>query len=107
MTATTMNKDIVKIIEACGKNGVSQIKMGDIEITFNGLVIQTEKDYPVKVGQVGNNVQVDPNLKMQEQYEMANEEDEHLLITDPAAYEESLFQNKMEDSDSHTDDMND
>lgn len=107
MTTTTVNKDLVEIIEACGKNGVSHIKMGDVEITFNGFVIQTESDYPTKVEPVGQNIQVDPNLKIQQDYEEISDEIEHQIITDPYEYEQSLFKDELEDSDTHTDEIND
>lgn len=96
-------KEIVKVIEACGKSGVSQFKCGELEISFNGFVIQKESDYPVKIDQVADSVVSDPNFGLQNDYEVDGEDMETLMITDPAAYEEKLFKNELEESQTHTD----
>ncbi len=95
--------ELAKIIEACGKNGVTHFKMGDIEMTFNGVVIHSEKDYSSTVENIGQDVQIDPNIKRQEEYEIASDEHEHLLVTDPLAYEEMLLKGDMEESETHMD----
>lgn len=95
--------DLVEIIEACGKNGVSHFKAGEVEIQFNGFVKHTEKDYPTKVEPVLQNVPVDPNFQLQETSEIMSDEIENLMITDPAAYEAALFKDELEDSQTHTD----
>lgn len=96
-------KEIVKIIEACGKSGVSQFKCGEIEISFNGFVIQKESDYPVKMSQVEKVAITDPNFDLQTNYETDSEDMETLMITDPAAYEEKLFKDELEESNTHMD----
>ncbi len=95
--------EIEKIIEACGKNGVSSFKMGDLEIRFNGFVFQTEKDYPNTVEPITENVKVDPKFQDQHDYEVGSDEFENLMVTDPAAYEEALLKNELEDYKTHTD----
>lgn len=97
------SKELVKIIEACGKNGVSHFKAGEVEIQFNGFVKHTETDYPSKVDQVSHTVKVDPNFNLQQESEIEADDTENLMITDPAAYEESLFKDQLEDSETHTD----
>ena len=59
-TENLKSSDLVKIIEACGKNGVSHFKAGEIEIQFNGFVKHSEKDYPTKVEPISQTVPVDP-----------------------------------------------
>ena len=90
---------LVKVIDACGKNGVSQFKSGNIRIEFNGFVNHTKADYSLKVAPIGENVKVDPNFRAQESVEAAAEDTESLIITDPQAYEEGLFRNEFEDSE--------
>lgn len=97
------SKDLVKIIEACGKVGVSRFKCTDIEIEFNGFVKFDEKDYPSKVESVLENVNVDPNFMNQQEYEIASDAIEDLLVTDPVAYEETLFKDELEPSETHMD----
>lgn len=97
------SKELVKIIEACGKNGVTHFKAGDVEIQFNGFVKHSEKDYPVIVDPVTRNVNVDPNFELQQKSETEADETENLIITDPSAYEEALFGNELEPSETHTD----
>ena len=102
---SVQNKDLVKIIEACGKNGVLRFKKGDVDIVFNGFVIQNETDYAEVVPQIKENREaVDPKFVEQHRYEEQSEEMEHLLVTDPAAYEEELFKDNLEDSETHMDD---
>ena len=100
---TIESKELVKIIEACGKNGVSHFKAGEVEIQFNGFVKHDEKDYPNKVESISQNVKVDPNFELQQQSEVEADDTENLMITDPAAYEESLFKDELEPSETHTD----
>lgn len=103
---TVMNiesKDLVKIIEACGKHGVSSFKSGEIEISFNGFVIHDEKDYASTVEPISHNVVVDPKFEEQQRYEVAQDDTENLLVTDPAKYEEQLFKDELEDSETYTD----
>lgn len=95
--------DLVKIIEACGKNGVSNFKAGEVEIQFNGFVKHSEKDYPTKVEPILQNVQVDPNFELQQNSEVEADDTENLMITDPAAYEAALFKDELEPSETHTD----
>lgn len=102
-TENLKSSDLVKIIEACGKNGVSNFKAGDIEIQFNGFVKHSEKDYPTKVEPILQNVQVDPNFGIQESSEVEANETENLVITDPLAYEEAIFKDELEESETHTD----
>lgn len=95
--------EIVKIIDACGKSGVSSFKMGELEMVFNGFVIQTESDYPKKADQVERLVVADPNFQLQQEFELDNEESEHLIISDPLAYEEKLMNGDFQESDSMVD----
>jgi hypothetical protein len=88
-------KDLVKIIDACGKNGVSSFKMGDVEIIFNGFVIHAESDYPDKV----DNVIKDPNFDAQQDFEEGIQEDDLLMINDPLQYEEKLLRDELEDEE--------
>jgi hypothetical protein len=97
-------KELVEIINACGKNGVSHIKIGEIDMKFNGFVIHTETDYPKNVAKISDShVPVDPNFDHQVNFENAEEEMESLMVTDPAAYEEALFALQLDDSDSNMD----
>lgn len=97
------NKDLVKVIEACGKNGVSTFKFGEIEINFNGFVNCTEKDYPSRIDGVSDNIIVDPKFEDQQNYEEHGDVIENLLLTDPVAYEEALFKDELEPSETHMD----
>ena len=91
--------DLVKIIEACGKTGVSSFKMGEIEINFNGFVIQTESDYPKQVEGVDKITQVDPNFQNQQEFEEGLEDDAELMILHPSLYEEQLLKGNLEDNE--------
>ena len=62
--------ELIEVINACGKNGVSSFKCGEVEILFNGFVIQTENDYPKMVENVDKLVTTDPNFKLQEEIEV-------------------------------------
>lgn len=92
------SKELVDVIDACGKNGVSQIKLGDIEITFNGFVKVLESDYPEFAAKVGNTVVADPNFQYQQDLESGYQDDEELLILDPAAYEDKLLKGELENN---------
>lgn len=100
---TIESKELVKIIEACGKNGVSHFKAGEVEIQFNGFVKHSEKDYPTSVEPVSQIVNVDPNFELQQNSEVEADDTENLMITDPAAYEAALFKDELEPSETHTD----
>lgn len=95
--------DLIKIIDACGKNGVSNFKCGEIEIGFNGFVIQTQKDYPEMVESVKEHVVADPNFELQEKVESESLNAELLMITDPAEYEKLFLEGKLEESETMTD----
>lgn len=95
--------ELVEIINACGKNGVSHFKCGEIDIGFNGFVIQTENDYPEVVEKVDKVVTTDPNFKLQEDLEVAGDEVELMMITDPAGYEELINSNQLEESETMED----
>ena len=83
--------ELVNIINACGKNGVSSVKIGEIELAFNGFVFQTESDYPVTADKVDKVVTTDPNFQNQLDLEKGLEDDEQLMLLDPAGYEEKLL----------------
>lgn len=101
---TIESKDLVKIIESCGKNGVTLFKCGDIEINFIKFVKYDEKDYPKEVSPILESENVDPNFAAQEAYDEVSQDTEELMITDPARYEEQLFKGDLEPSETHTDD---
>jgi len=100
-TIAMKSSEICKIIESCGQYGVSSIKMGDIEISFNGFVKHYKEDYPEKVNPVEESVIADPKLEEQLHYEMAQDVIENLAVTDPLAYEE-MMANKENYEDSET-----
>lgn len=95
--------ELVEIINACGKNGVSHFKSGEIDIGFNGFVIQTESDYPKVAEQVDKVVVADPNFELQERIEEESDDTELMMITDPAAYEEQLLKGQLENSETMED----
>ena len=91
--------ELEKIINACGKNGVSNIKIGEIEINFNGFVKVLESDYPKMVEGAEKIAVTDPNFERQQEVEKELEDIEELLILDPVAYEEKLLKNELEDQE--------
>lgn len=95
------SEDLVTIINACGKNGVNSIKIGEIEIEFNGFVKVLESDYPNMVEPVDKIAVTDPNFAAQEEAEQEIEETENLMIMDPARWEEKLMKDELEDSDNN------
>lgn len=95
--------DLIKVIDACGKNGVSHIKIGDVEISFNGFVIQTESDYPKVAQQVDEVVTTDPNFDLQERVEVEGNDTEMMMLNDPLGYEEAVMRNELEDSETMED----
>ena len=97
------SEELVNIINACGKNGVNCIKIGDIDIEFNGFVKVLETDYPEMVDGTEKIVMTDPNFKAQQDVEKELEDIEELLILDPAAYEERLLKGDLEESENNLD----
>jgi len=95
------SEDLVKILDACGKNGVNSIKIGEIEIEFNGFVKVLESDYPNTVDSVDKIAVTDPNFAAQEEVEQEIEDTEELMILDPARWEEKLMKNELEDSETN------
>ena len=92
-------KDLVKIIEACGKNGVTLFKQGDLEMHFNGFVNYNEKDYSNRVDQIRDVKSIDPKFEEQFDFDMSREEDADLILEDPAKYEEYIYKEYLEDND--------
>lgn len=95
--------ELVKIINACAKGGVSSYKNGDVHITFNGFVIQTERDYPEMVESPERVVVKDPNFDLQTEMELDHQDMEDLMILDPAGYEEKLMNDQLQESESMED----
>jgi len=81
---------LAKIIEVCGQNGVAQIKIGDIEITFSGYVASQSPNFPEKVNRIEENPSVDPNFEFEDRADNVSREADIMMIEDPLAYEESL-----------------
>lgn len=92
------SKELIDIINACGKNGVNHIKIGEIDIEFNGFVKVLESDYPSMVEPVDKIVNVDPNFEAQTEAEQEIEDTENLMILDPARWEEKLMKDELEES---------
>ncbi len=83
--ALTINsKHLCELIKACSEAKVSEFKLGDLHITFNGA------KSPNNLTDVANN----PNNGLRSvPLEPVNDRDqelENLMITDPAAYEEMV-----------------
>jgi len=93
--------DLIKVLDACGKNGVNHIKIGDIEVNFNGFVKVLESDYPEVVSGSEKIAVTDPNFEAQQEIERELEETEELLILDPVAYEEKLLKGQLEESENN------
>tara|TARA_R110002012_G_scaffold206311_2_gene376029 strand:+ start:1191 stop:1499 length:309 start_codon:yes stop_codon:yes gene_type:complete len=91
--------DLINIINACGKNGVNCIKIGEINIEFNGFVKVLESDYPDIVEPVDKIAVTDPNFIAQQEAEQEIEDTENLMIMDPVRWEEKLMKDELEDSD--------
>jgi len=83
------NFDLVKVIEACGKHGVSYFKHGRLEIRFAGFVLQSETDYSDKV-EKPQSIVVDPKFEDEAVKEQVLEDIDDLLVTDPLAYEDYI-----------------
>ena len=82
---TGMNStDISKIIDACGKNGVTLFEMGDIRIDFEPApetVASVAKDLSVSY-----DIVVDKPVEVEDQED--NEDFDNLLFEDPEKWDE-------------------
>lgn len=103
--ATLKGNDIVKIIEACGKNDVIQFSLGELCVTFDKPQSAhkelTTFDTEVEDDDHGLDMEVDAPSSQQELFkeefdedeERANEELDTLNISNPVLYEKVMIEN--------------
>ena len=86
-----MNLNLVEIIEACGKNGVSELEYGDVKLKFgmqnNNILAQSQPIYYNETSDSFTDNTEDPDID-----ENSNNitDLEELKLSDPLAYERFL-----------------
>lgn len=98
-------KDLPKVIRACKANGVTELKIGDVEIKF-AAVGSAEPEIPVLEAQ---RIPTPEELKaaesaalLQRNVEQNEEELAHMHIEDPSGFEQRLIEREFENSgDAH------
>lgn len=90
-------EDVCKIIETCGKSGVTQLKFGDLQVDFRDagqrsidLAVRqqhfAQDSYtPAEMGDIDEN----SDFERQTKQILDDAQDMSLLIKDPAAWEEN------------------
>lgn len=82
-------KDLIKLIETCGKNGVTQLKIGEIEVLFD-----EKQRHNIDYLTHNDTINVDSNSDYEEESPLSKElsdiELEELKLSDPIAYEKYI-----------------
>ena len=86
-------KELVAIIKACGENGVTFFKQGDIEIRFGNHV----EEKPMAVHpQFLRPIEIDAKFEQEEKDLTRQDVMENLVVEDPELYEEMLAQGRWD-----------
>lgn len=108
------SQEVDAIIRSCRENGVTSLKVRDLEITFSQPVKVSEDKKPTPEVSVPVPEMTDAEIKIKnrealEHDEVSLKEDRiaNLLITDPLKYEQMLLDGELEDDDGPGDDIGD
>lgn len=97
-------KDLAVILKACKASGVTELKIGDIEIKF-GLVesLQTSNrpGETVQVPSVEQLREAEELVNVQANIESADDQLAFMHIDDPSQFEQLLIEKELESSDRH------
>lgn len=98
-------KEIKDIVKLCAENGVSRIKLGEIEVVFGEnaqflpkntkKISKVVKDNPEKRAEVEQDAIGRAEVKLKEEYV------DNLLLEDPAEYERLAIQGELSDEETH------
>lgn len=98
-------KDLIKLIKACKASGVSNLKIGDLELQFvageaEQTPIKTRETVKVPSAEELKDIEADS----QEQMNLEDAEDElaFMAVDDPAQFEELLVQREFKDGDGNS-----
>lgn len=89
-------KELAKLIKICKDKGVSQLKYGEIELTFDVTDHPSKKTTPQARGSAIKAKEIEDRQSLQSQYDDANEIASTLLIENPAEYEAMLTRGELE-----------
>jgi len=104
--------DFCKIISMCAKSGVRDLKIGKFHVQFGHKDNLAQTEHPGEAIQANQTIE-DPNFisaepekekeiaelaQIKVRSEDANEEIQHLILTDPHEYEAQMAQGALEDA---------
>jgi C4-type Zn-finger protein len=92
-------KDLIKIIKACKGSGVSQLKLGEMEIRFGpgeAAKPQVPTVESVETPTDQELEEVKESVELRERLDSADEELAFMQVENPALFEELLVQRELE-----------
>lgn len=94
-------EDLLKLIDACGKSGVSHLKLGkDIELTFGGHANPTEVPTTLQANEVAEKA-IEVESFAEAEAELRKERLESMKLEDPARFEQLLASGDLVDEENH------
>lgn len=94
-------EDLLKLIEACGKSGVSHLKLGkDIELTFGGQATPTEVPTISQANELAEKA-IEVESFAEAEAELRKERLESMKLEDPARFEQLLASGDLVDEENN------
>lgn len=88
-------KDVCKLIKTCQKSGVSELKLGGLELHFVPKVKKPEPKAEEKADVSGKDVE--EKALLQEELKLRDTQVDNLLLESPSEYERRIIEGDLED----------
>lgn len=93
-------EDLLKLIETCGKSGVSHLKLGkDIELTFVSKEIETLKSLPLAKEMAEAEKEIELESFAKATAEIRKDDLESMMLTNASKFEELIVSGALEDDE--------
>lgn len=93
-------KELEKLIKICKKQGVSELKHGDFQISFD--VPDKASNTPIALaGGSKKTKEVTEQAHLQEEFNSARDQIDTLHVENPLAYEEALYRGELGEEKNH------
>lgn len=89
--------DIIEVIQACGRNNVSSIKLQGVEITFSSTAPTIERPVSPEITRAQD--RLDKANLLKDEDRLKDDQLTNMLVEDPGRYEEFLAQGELVDED--------
>jgi len=96
---TMASEDICRIIEQCGKTGVSVLKYGPLEISFDVVRTSVESPYPEIENSAEKSREIHQTTILQQEIETKEDMLSRLQIEDPVELEKLIMSGDLNDSE--------